>query len=58
MKDNVLKKASKRAENKTPPRKELGTSFQNACSEADEGLKARKEENREKETNSSESGWE
>lgn len=49
MKDNVLKKASKCAENKTTSRKELGTSLQNACSEADEGLKAREEENREKE---------
>lgn len=58
MKDNVLKKASKRAENKTTSRKELDTSFQNACSETDGGLKTREEENREKEKNSSETSWE
>lgn len=58
VKDNVLKKASKCAENKTTSRKDLGTSFQNVCSEADEGLKAREEENREKEKNSSETSRE
>lgn len=37
------------AENKTTSRKELGTYFQNVCSEPDEeGLKAREEESREK----------
>ena len=60
MKD-VLKKPQNMndAENKRTLRKELGTSFQNVCSEPDEeGLKAREEESREKEKNSSETSWE
>lgn len=60
MKD-VLKKPQNMndAENKTTSRKELGTSFQDACSEPDgEGLKAKEEESREKEKNSSETSWE
>jgi len=51
VKNNVLKKPQNmnNAENTTSSRKELGTSFQNVCSEHDgEGLKAREEEGREK----------
>lgn len=51
VKDNISKKPQNMndAENKTTSRKELGTSFQNACSEPDEErLKAREEESGEK----------